>query len=106
MIKHIQSVEEFDSAIKSGLKIVDFYANWCSPCRALSPVLEEYNNEYEEVDILKVDCDELPQLASRFNVASIPYIVTFVNGKKTGENVGFLPLEPLTKFLSSALQIK
>ena len=104
MIKHIESIEQFENEIKSGLKIVDFYANWCGPCRMLTPVLEEYIENNEDVDLLKVNVDELGELAARFNVMSIPLIITFVDGVKTGQNLGYLPYENLNRFLNSALK--
>jgi len=105
MVKHIKSVEEFEQEIKTGLKVVDFFATWCGPCRLLSPVLEEYSEEHPDVDILKIDCDEVSELASKYFVNSIPYIITFVDGVKTGENVGYLPKPQLDRFLNSSLKI-
>ena len=104
MIKNIESIEQFELEIASGAKIVDFYANWCGPCRMLAPNLEEYLEENEDVDLLKVDVDKLPELAQRFQVMSIPLILTFVDVTKTGQNLGYLPLEALTRFLNSALK--
>ena len=104
MIKHIESIEQFENEIKSGLKIVDFYANWCGPCRMLTPILEEYIEENEDVDLLKINVDELGELAARFSVMSIPLIITFVDGVKTGQNLGYLPQEGLNRFLNSALK--
>lgn len=104
MIKHIQSAEEFENELKEGKVVVDFFATWCGPCRALTPELEDYAASHEDVKILKVDCDELSELASRFTVSSIPYVITFVDGVKTGENIGFLPQASLDKFLNSALR--
>ena len=104
MIKNIESVEQFELEIANGSKIVVFYSVWCGPCRMLAPNLEEYLQENEDVDLLKVDVDKLPELAQRFQVMSIPLILTFVDGIKTGQNLGYLPLEGLTRFLNSALK--
>ena len=57
MIKNIERIEQFELEIASGAKIADFYANWCVPCRMLAPNLEEYLEENEDVDLLKVDVD-------------------------------------------------
>ena len=105
MIKHIQSVEEFEKEIDVGKKVVDFFATWCGPCRNLTPLLEEFAEENPDVDVLKVDCDELPALASKFFVSSIPYMITFIDGRKTGENIGSLPKPSLNRFLKSSLSL-
>lgn len=105
MVKHIQSIKEFEEEVKKGAKVVDFFATWCAPCRNLGPLLDQFAEEHVKVDVLKVDVDELPELASRFFVTSIPFIVTFIDGTKTGENVGFLPKPSLDRFLKSALKI-
>ena len=104
MIIHIETVEQFEKELQNGLKIVDFYANWCGPCRMLTPSLEEYIEENQDVDLLKVDVDKLGELAAKFSVMSIPLILTFVDGVKTGQNLGYLPQENLNRFLNSALK--
>ena len=104
MIKHIETVEQFEKELQEGLKIVDFYANWCGPCRMLTPALEEYIDENPDVDLLKVNVDELGELAARFHVMSIPLIITFIDGVKSGENLGYLPPANLNRFLNSSLR--
>ena len=105
MIKHIDSIETFDKEISTGLKVVDFYADWCGPCRALGSELEEYNESYPEVTILKVNCDDFTELASRYMIYSIPHMVIYVDGIKRGEHTGLLSQEALERFLNSALGI-
>lgn len=67
--------------------VVDFYANWCGPCRMILPYLEEIASELN-VDIVKVNIDESPNIASQYNVMSIPTIIIFKNGEKISTNVG------------------
>ena len=57
MLKHINNAEEFDSLIKEGIVLVDFFATWCGPCKMLSPVLEEVSNENPDLLVLKIDVD-------------------------------------------------
>ena len=68
--------------------LVDFFANWCSPCRMMGPVLDEVSAEHPEWTAVKVDCDTLQELAFRFGVSSIPHFEVIVDGKSVGNIVG------------------
>jgi thioredoxin 1 len=71
--------------------IVDFYADWCGPCKMLSPVLEQIAAEHADVKITKVNVDEEPVLAERYRVRGIPYVAMFRNGKLAEQVVGYRP---------------
>jgi thioredoxin 1 len=71
--------------------IVDFYADWCGPCKMLSPVLEQLAIEHTEVKITKVNVDEEPALAERYRVRGIPYVAMFRDGKLAEQVVGYKP---------------
>ena len=88
--------ENFDDEIKNGQVLVDFYADWCGPCKMMGQVLEELDN----IKILKVNTDEFENLASRFGVMSIPTIILFKEGKEIAKNIGFMPKEELQKWLA------
>ena len=94
----IHSVEEFDTIIKAGKVLVDFFANWCGPCKMLAPVLEEVS---EQVDskIVKVDVDELPELARRYGIFSIPTLLLFENGQLVRKQSGYLNADDLIDFI-------
>jgi thioredoxin 1 len=68
--------------------LVDFYADWCGPCRMVAPVLEELARETTNARIVKVNVDESPQLASRYGISSIPNLKVFQDGQVVGEQVG------------------
>ncbi len=69
--------------------VVDFWAEWCGPCLALGPVLEQIAQEREgKVKICKVNVEECPELAARFNIRAIPYLAFIKGGQKVGELVG------------------
>ena len=76
--------------------LVDFWATWCGPCQMLAPVLEELS---QQVKVVKVDVDEKPQLAVAFQVASIPTVIAFRDGKAVKKSVGVVPKESLLALL-------
>ena len=78
--------------------IVDFYADWCGPCRAMGPVLEEVAEE-KNVRLGKINIDEEDRLAERFNVMSIPTIIVYKNGEPAKTYVGVTPKEKILEDL-------
>lgn len=82
-----------------GKIIVDFWAEWCGPCKLLSPILEEVSNILD-IKIYKVNVDENPSLAGQFGIKSIPTIVIFDNGVRVKEVVGLRPKEEIIEKLT------
>ncbi len=91
----------FEQTIKSNkLVLVDFWANWCGPCRALAPTIAELSKEYSgKVLIGKLDVDSNPETAERFQVFSIPTMILFKDGKETERLVGLCPKNRITDAL-------
>lgn len=80
--------------------LLDFYADWCVPCRMLSPVIEEISNEVPDAKVCKVNVDEEPELASQFQVMSIPTLVVMKNGKPLRTALGVQPKASIMKMLT------
>ncbi|EIZ4622449.1 thioredoxin [Staphylococcus pseudintermedius] len=90
----------FDEQIQSGVKLVDFWATWCGPCKMIAPVLEDLAVDYEgKADILKLDVDQNQATATKFEVMSIPTLIVFKDGQPVDKVVGFQPKENLAQVL-------
>lgn len=98
---------EFDSAVAAaGDKpmLVDFYADWCGPCKMIAPVLEELANEYDgKAVVAKVNVDEEHELAQRFGVMSIPTLLIFKNGQPVDKQIGFASKSALATLITKQL---
>lgn len=92
--------KNFDDEIKSGVVLVDFFANWCGPCKMLSPVIEGLSNELNDVKFIKLNVDEHGELASRYQIMSIPALILFKDGKVVSKAVGFQPKDALKTWIN------
>lgn len=98
----IVKTNEFDDVVKEGVVLVDFFADWCGPCKMIAPILTELSGELEgSANIVKVNVDEEGTLAQRFDVMSIPTLILFKDGKPVGRKTGFLPKPEIEKFIKS-----
>ncbi len=91
------NIENFESVVKSSEKpvLLDFFANWCGPCRMISPIIEEIAAEHPEYVVGKINVDEESELASEFGVVSIPLLVVVKDGKIASKLVGARPKEQI-----------
>lgn len=89
----------FNELIKEGMVLIDFYATWCGPCKLLSPVLEDFAKENEDIKIVKIDVDQNQDLAVQFGVMSVPTLILFNDGDKKSVKNGFLPKELLMRWI-------
>lgn len=91
----------FNSALQGNNPVlVDFFAEWCGPCKMLAPILEKLSSEYEgKVDIIKVDIDEEGELAQKYGIQSIPTLVVFKGGEEADRVIGFQSEDNLKQLL-------
>ena len=100
------SSENFKEEVLNSEKpvLVDFYADWCGPCKMLAPVLEEVSEEYAgKVNFFNVDVDENPDLAMQYKIMNIPALVVLKKGEKVDTQVGFAPKENIVEFIKKQL---
>lgn len=96
----------FDETIRSATTpvLVDFWAEWCAPCRLLAPLVENLSNEYgEKLAVCKIDIDSSPKVAARFGITSLPTLILFRDGSPVGRHVGVATPVKLRSFLSEHL---
>lgn len=90
---------EFINEVKDGLVLVDFYADWCGPCKMLSPVLEQINNEDKDIKVVKVNIDDSRALANYFQIQSIPTLILLKNGQFLNRITGFSPKKTIQELI-------
>ena len=90
---HLEN-DDLNSVINSGNYLVDFYAEWCGPCKMLAPVLESIS---DKINVVKVDIDKLPKLTEEYRIMSVPTFIFFKDGKKV---VGFQTEEELLEIIN------
>ena len=95
------SKENFASEVLNSNKpvLLDFYADWCGPCRMVGPIVSEIANERNDVKVGKINVDEQPELAAQFQVMSIPMLAVIKNGKLENKVVGYRPKEQIEAML-------
>eukprot|EP00466_Bigelowiella_natans_P003317 jgi/Bigna1/43063/e_gw1.72.40.1 len=85
---HVSSQSEFEAAYTSDVVVVDFFANWCGPCKAIAPLFEQLASVLEDVTFLKVDSDQHQSLSARFEIKSLPTFKFFRDGVLTRTEMG------------------
>lgn len=95
------SKENFASEVLNSNKLVllDFYADWCGPCRMVGPIVSEIANERNDVKVGKINVDEQPEFAAQFQVMSIPMLAVIKNGKLENQVVGYRSKEQIEAML-------
>lgn len=103
MIKHATD-DSFEADVATGVSLVDFWADWCGPCKALAPTLDEIADEYAgDVAVIKVDIVANEAIASRFNARSIPLLILMKDGEEKARMTGAVSKTRLAAFIDGNL---
>ncbi len=97
-MKIMSKDDNFDTLISNGLVLVDFYADWCGPCKMLAPKLEELSHDY---NIVKVNVDEFEDVAFKYGIMSIPALFLFKDGELIDKKIGYQEIDELRHWLES-----
>lgn len=89
MAKIVES-KDFEMEVREGVSVVDFYADWCGPCKMIAPIFEELSTELA-ANFIKINVDNSQDIAAKFQVASIPTLIILKDGKEVDRIVGFMP---------------
>ena len=101
MVKEINAEEYAEIINSSSSVVIDFHATWCGPCKVLSPILEELNDEIEGVEFVKLDVDQHPQIAGQNQVMGVPTVVILKDGEVKDRFVGVQPKEVIKEKITS-----
>jgi thioredoxin 1 len=93
----------FDEVVNNGVVLVDFWAEWCGPCKMVAPVLEEIAVENDQVTIAKLNVDENPEMSAKFGIRSIPTLAVFKDGQPVDGVAGALPKNAIIQMLNKHL---
>lgn len=93
-------MKDLNEIVKDGVTVVDFFATWCGPCKMLSPVLEELEEDRSDFKVVKIDIDKEQALARSYGIMSVPTLILFKDGKEIAKKVGFMPKELLSNWIN------
>ena len=94
--------EQFNEMIKGDVPVVvDFHADWCGPCKVLSPILDELDDEIENVEFVKINVDDYPELSGSYGIMAVPTVIMFQNGEVKDRFSGVQPKETILEKVSA-----
>ena len=104
MAKIISNSEEFYKVIEKGITLVDFYADWCGPCRMLAPIIDKISEDYsDKINVVKVNVDNVREVAIKYGIQSIPTLIVIKDGSAIKANVGFISYDEIKEMIDAIL---
>ena len=97
------TLDTFDKEINKGISVIDFWAPWCGPCRAMAPVLESVSEQMPEINFAKVNVEEHQNIGRKYEISSIPCFIVFKDGKEIGRIIGGMDEESFMQKLTDVL---
>ena len=92
--------ENFDEIKKNGIVVVDFYANWCGPCKMLSPIIEKLATSIDKAEFIKVDVDKHEEIARNYGIMNIPTLIFFKDGNMVNKHIGMISEEKIKELIN------
>ena len=102
MLIHLEKGQDFNTLIKNGVVLVDFFDTWCGQWKMLTPELEKLAEKRNDVTVLKVDIDQFEEIAAMYNVRVVPTLILFKDGANLSVSTGFKPVASLERFVDTA----
>jgi thioredoxin 1 len=99
----ISNLSDFNDVVLSKREsvLVDFYASWCGPCRAISPLLDEISEENPELRVIKINVEDFEEIAKEYGIVSLPTLLMFKNGQLTSRQTGFATKFEIEAFIAA-----
>ncbi|MGC8687863.1 MAG: thioredoxin [Candidatus Micrarchaeia archaeon] len=106
VVKDIEQSNFEEEVLKSNIPVViDMWAEWCGPCRIYSPIFDELSKDYEgKIKFVRLNVDNNPEIAEKYNIMSIPTTLVFVNGKVKAAQIGAMPKDMVKKWLDKIIK--
>ena len=90
-VRYLENAEQFAESTAQGTVLVDFYADWCGPCKMMAPIVEALSEELSDVKVCHINIDENIDIAQKYRVMSIPTFIAFKGGEESGRQIGAIP---------------
>ena len=102
MVIHDFDIKNLNELVSSGVVVLDFYADWCGPCKMLSPELDIVAKNNSDVKIYKINVDKNPEVARSYGIMSIPTLILYKEGKLIKQTLGYMPSDELENWIKGA----